>query len=135
MCRFFFYSFLLVTASSCRTVHTASSTALLLDTRWVIEQIDGKAVAEDAPEAYITLQSGEAQTVSGNTGCNAISGTFRVADGGLTFSGVAMTRRACLNANIESEFTGVLSRTAAYRISGGKLILTDGKNDIAVFKK
>ncbi|MDR2361248.1 MAG: META domain-containing protein [Prevotellaceae bacterium] len=127
--RFIFFNILFLLAVACSTT---KNNALLFDVRWYVEQIDGVAVDPTGESAYIVLKSGDEHTVSGNTSCNPLSGKFTFVKDRLTFSGMAVTRRACFGENIEQAFLDVLARTTRYRITDSKLILADDANDLAI---
>ncbi|MDR0729343.1 MAG: META domain-containing protein [Prevotellaceae bacterium] len=132
MMRFIFLTILFLLAVACGTT---KHDALLFDVRWHVEQIDGAAVDSTGENAYIVWKSGDEHTVSGNTSCNPFSGKFMLDKDRLTFSDMAVTRRACFGENIEQAFLAILARTTRYRIADGKLILTDDANDIAVLHR
>jgi len=70
------------------------SAADLQHHRWILDSINGEALSLDegpVPE----LDFGEQMHVSGNTGCNQMSGTAELRDGRLSVPGMAVTRRLC----------------------------------------
>ena len=130
--RFIFLYALLFVAAACGVV---ASDALLFDAPWRLERLDGMAVDSTGARAFILLRSGDAPTVSGNTGCNALSGTFTLSKDRLTFSEMVTTRRGCFGEHVEPAFLDALNRVARYRIVEGQLIFTDGSVEVAVFRR
>ena len=63
--------------------------------------------------------------VSGNTGCNSLSGLFTSEKDKLSFGQLATTRMACPSDNIEPQFLDALSKTSKFSIYEGKLVLND----------
>lgn len=71
--------------------------------------------------------------VSGHTGCNQLTGTFKAETAGsLTFSPLATTRMTCAGAN-ENALLGLFKQVNSFRISGEQLILSKGELELAVF--
>ena len=64
-------------------------------------------------------------TVSGNTGCNTLSGPFTSEKDNLSFGNLAATRMACTGDNIEPRFLDALSKTSKFSIYDGKLVFDD----------
>lgn len=111
--------------------------APVTNTYWKLGRI-GTAVAT-APgaqqrEAHITLHL-DGQRLSGSGGCNAISGQYVVAGSTLTFTGVAATRKACLDGmEQEQALLNALGKTSGWRIKGDHLWLLDaGETSLAEF--
>lgn len=103
----------------------------LAGTRWVME-MDG------ALHATPTLEFREADRASGFTGCNQWFAEVDRADGGLHFSALGVTRRACEAAamEIELDFTDRLARTSAAQVQDGALTLTDANGEaLARFRR
>lgn len=81
-------------------------------------------VVEDV-EAGLTFN--EDGTVTGNSGCNGLGGTYTVEGDQVTFSEVVSTLMACDDPRMEQEdaFQQVLADTATFRIEGNTLTLTN----------
>lgn len=92
---------------------------------WTVEDLNRGGVIDNT---VMTLTFTEAGKVSGSTGCNNLSGSYTATGTHLTFSPLAMTRRACLAPalnNQETKFTGALQGEMAWRITAdGALELT-----------
>ncbi|MCC7486635.1 MAG: META domain-containing protein [Burkholderiales bacterium] len=66
--------------------------------------------------------------MTGFSGCNTLSGAYRLEGDSLAFGPLAMTRKACLRGEagrIEAAFGRALGETAAWRITAGTLELRD----------
>ncbi|EXJ13467.1 META domain-containing protein [Imhoffiella purpurea] len=91
---------------------------------------DGFAeVPADTKPAYFRFASGQ---VSGDTGCNRISGAYRASGETLAFdSGLATTRKACPKPLMiqERSLLFALGLVAAYRIEGDRLLMLDAEGD------
>ena len=82
--------------------------------RWVLESINGEALVADATNGKIPdLDFGEQMHVSGNTGCNRISGRASLHDEYIQFGQLISTLMSCSPAQNELERTvqEFLSRT------------------------
>jgi heat shock protein HslJ len=97
----------------------------LAGTRWVME-MDG------AIHATPTLEFREANRASGFTGCNQWFAQIDRAGGGLQFSAIGVTRRACEPPamEIELDFTERLARTNAVQVEENALTLIDANGEI-----
>lgn len=99
----------------------------LLGTRWEADTVYEADAASSMPagvRAHMIFE--EAGRVSGSTGCNSFSARFEVRGSEITFSGLAVTRKACgPNADqVERAVLGVLEGEVAYRIEAAALTLT-----------
>jgi heat shock protein HslJ len=84
----------------------------------------------DDAEAGLTFN--EDGTVTGNSGCNGLGGTYTVEGDQVTFSEVVSTLMACDDPRMAQEdaVQQVLTDTATYKIEGNKLTLTN--NDMVL---
>ena len=96
--------------------------------RWILESINGEpVVADDFDDTVPELDFGEQMHVSGNTGCNRVSGTAELRDEFFQIPMLAGTRRLCSPARNELELTmqNVLGQESIISIDTDKnLILT-----------
>ncbi|MEJ8821777.1 META domain-containing protein [Variovorax humicola] len=102
-------------------------------TPWRLVQLDGQQVMAGAePAATPRIQfDGKSQRVSGTSGCNNLSGGYRITGKALRIGPLASTRKACIDASrnaLETRFLAVLDTTAGYTVSGGQLTLLDGRS-------
>ena len=92
---------------------------------WTVEDLNRGGVIDNT---VLTLNFTENGRVTGSTGCNSLSGSYTATGTTLTFSPLAMTRRACvapaLNAQ-EAKFSKTLQGEMAWRLTAdGALELT-----------
>lgn len=69
-----------------------ASAPTLAGSAWAIEEIEGQPVLDKNATALRFDPDGR---VSGNTGCNSVTGSATIAADKVTFSTLATTRRAC----------------------------------------
>ena len=104
--------------------------APLAGTEWMIEGIGGTAVVAGSEP---TLSFDAEGRISGTTGCNRYFGGYEQAGDALTFSGVGMTKMACMADGVmeqEAAFGAIFTDTASFTLDGlGNLVLT-GANGI-----
>ena len=125
-------SFVLLTliyfvAGSCSsTKDTQKAASQLSQNNWLLFSIRSQEVTipEGAKIPQLTFDT-QNMRVSGNGGCNTISGSFKVNKQNLSFGPIASTRMACPGSDVEPKFLDALSRTAKYSMYNGKLVLND----------
>lgn len=95
--------------------------ASLVGTRWVGE---ARAGMDGAAIPRLEFISGGRMT--GFTGCNMLSGTWRMEGGEVRFGGIATTKRMCLGAEGEAEkrLLAVLGDDTRVRREGARLVLS-----------
>lgn len=94
-------------------------------TRWVLESlIDGQAVSS-VPQGVEAFLQFEGDRVTGNAGCNQMSGKAVQSPDSITFSNVVTTKMACVGdrGSVEGVVLGVLDGKVAMRIDGDLLEL------------
>ncbi|MFN7056721.1 META domain-containing protein [Hyphomonas sp.] len=103
----------------------------LAGTEWLVEAMGGVAVITGSePRIKFT---GDGQ-INGTTGCNRFFGQYEQAGGALTFSGIGMTRMACMAPGVmeqETTFAGILSGAARLEADALGAITIRGENGIA----
>jgi len=107
----------------------------LSGTRWSLISIGGSPVL--ASES--TSMQFEKGRLAGSDGCNRYSTGYAVSEGKLKIGpNIAATRMACAREIMEeaTTFTGILVRTAGYRVEGDRLTLleSDGR-PLAMLRK
>ena len=124
----------LISASAVTVIFALSAFAQGADLgakHWQLIYLNGKAVGDT--KAYIEIDP-SAGRFNGNTGCNRMFGSVKVDGPSVAFSGVGMTRMACVDSNImklETDFTKSLQNATRYRISDNELsIYADDKRII-----
>ena len=103
--------------------HAAGAPALV-GTQWVL---DVSALGVDdagSVNSWIELAGGR---VSGNDGCNAFSGSYRLDGSKLTFGPLAGTQMACGGPadEVSRKVTAALARVRSYEVAGDALRLED----------
>ena len=91
--------------------------------RWILESINGEpVVADDFDDTVPELDFGEQMHVSGNTGCNRVSGTAELRGEYFQIPVLAGTRRLCSPARNEMELTmqNVLAQESVIFIDADK---------------
>lgn len=79
--------------------------------------------------ATIELNNG---TITGNGGCNSLSGTYTADANTIAFGVLTMTEIGCPGAlELETTFVGLLTRADSYSIENGVLILRAGTEELA----
>jgi heat shock protein HslJ len=106
----------------------AESDRTLVGPRWVVETVGDGDMAfsiAGASEAYLSFAA--SGRVSGNTGCNELTGSYAADPGTIIFGRLAMPLKACsgvggvFDHNVTVLFEG---RPIAYRIDADQLTLT-----------
>lgn len=95
--------------------------ASLVGTRWV-----GEAGAGVDGAALPRLEFVSGGRMTGFTGCNMLSGTWRMEGGEVRFGGIATTKRMCLGPEGEAEkrLLAALGDGTRVRREGSRLVLT-----------
>ncbi|MGQ3028632.1 MAG: META domain-containing protein [Ferrovibrionaceae bacterium] len=115
----------------------AASEPTLEGRDWTAIQLNGKPIRlienQSPPSLTFDATSGR---VTGSTGCNSLSGSYRVQGDTITIEKVATTRRACMNGmDTEQPFLAALNQARQWKIAGGLLTLSDGAGQaLAVLK-
>ncbi|CBV41535.1 META domain-containing protein [Halomonas elongata] len=107
-------------------------TETLEDSYWRLVELKGESVeaSQGQREAHLVLHS-EANRVAGATGCNQLSGSYRLEGDRLSFGPLATTRMACMNgADVESRFLAALEDTTSYRVLADRLELYDDEGKL-----
>lgn len=113
----------------CRVLarHPAGGAAVPLEgTAWQLDQISGPNHAStNGLTRPVTLRF-ESGRISGYSGCNNFSGSYRLEDGRVTVGPVASTQMACPEpgASVERAFHQALAGTLQYSIDGDALTLS-----------
>jgi len=114
-----------------------SSTAELENTYWKLMTLNGKLAETPtgAREIHFVLNHASLR-LSGFSGCNGISGVYRLEEDKITFTSMAGTLMACATGlGIEREIHDMFPRVTGWKISGETLQLTDSSGEqIATFE-
>lgn len=101
------------------------ATARLLDTHWVLTQLNGAPVtlAPNQREPSLVLHTAQ-QRVAGFSGCNRLAGQYTLKDAQLSFGNMAGTMMACTEGGaLEQQFLEALPKVVSYTITGAHLEL------------
>ncbi len=136
---------LAVLAAACGTASTESTTTAPaatsttgapapaeLNGTWILVSVTLNtrmiSVAEEFG-ANIELSNG---TITGNGGCNSLSGTYTADANTIAVGALTMTEIGCPGAlELETTFVGLLTRADSYSIENGVLILRAGTEELA----
>ena len=114
-----------------------SPTAELENTYWKLMTLDEKPVETPAGAREIHFVLNHASLrLSGFSGCNGITGTYRLDGDKISFTGIAATLMACTNGmEIERQIHEMFPRVTGWKISGETLQLTDANGTpVATFE-
>lgn len=106
----------------------------LAGTAWLVDAMGGTGVVAGSEPTIAFSEDGR---ISGSTGCNSFFGSYQQAGDRLTFSGLGMTKMACMADGVmgqEMTFASILSGEASLTIDGlGNLSLSgaDGVGFVA----
>lgn len=128
----------LITAG-CSNSKKSTNTAViniedLYQIEWKLSELQGATVPANS-KASLGFTAGEPVKVSGNTGCNRMTGTVELSKTGtIQFSPLATTRMACIDNGIvelENNFLAVLANSNSWRLNNNELILSNGNTVLA----
>ncbi|MDB5271672.1 MAG: hypothetical protein JWO58_39 [Chitinophagaceae bacterium] len=101
----------------------------LINSRWVLLEINGKAVH---PKSEVFIHFVDETAVNGFGGCNTFKGKYTTDGADIKIGPLMSTKMACEDLSIESQFTDVLQRTESYKADEKYLYL---KNEDGVLAK
>lgn len=108
----------------------------LLDTDWVLMEMDGKAPPATAADRHPELRLDSASArAEGSGGCNRFAADFKqTAGAALSFGAPAASKMGCTPAinQLERDFFGALQTVAAQRIEGDRLQLLDAQGRVVL---
>ena len=115
---------------------TPSNQATALNDIWALEEIEGVAVTakdfgREIPVLEFHMVDGK---MMGNSGCNRISGTYRVDGNTISFGPMISTKMACPGDG-EQRFLTALDKAKTFKIEKLKLYLLEGDTEVLQFKK
>lgn len=118
--------------SACAAEATEEPSASLTGTWTLSSYGPADATTPAVPDTEAGLTFNEDGTVTGNSGCNGLGGTYTVGDDQITFSEIVSTLMACDDPRMAQEdvVQQVLAGTATFKIEGDTLTLTN--NDVAL---
>lgn len=104
----------------------------LVNTYWKLTHLSDApiTVVERQREAHFVLHTDD-QRVMGSTGCNRMTGRYRLEGDSLSFEQLASTRMACADGmQTEQAFQNALGRVAEWRVQGQRLTLLDAAGEV-----
>lgn len=107
--------------------YTSIEPAALTGGTWRLFRIAGEPVTRppDARQATLRFQEPDG-TVTGSTGCNNLSGSYKRANASFTFGPAATTKMFCPDAaELETAVLSAMTRTSSHRTIGNVLELRD----------
>ncbi|MDQ3687265.1 MAG: YbaY family lipoprotein [Acidobacteriota bacterium] len=105
--------------------------------RWTLTRMGERLFRSDEPYLEFNVKQGR---FSGSTGCNRISGGYRVGFGAggddLNFTPVAVTRRACPGeqAQVEASFLKALEMSKRFQVQGDVVRLYAADSPVLIFR-
>jgi len=92
---------------------------------WKLVKLNGKPIEAASREPFIRFTT-EDNRVNGNSSCNMFNGKYELLEGNrIKFSPFAMTKMACMENNLESEFIQIIGKTVSYSLTSNELIFQD----------
>ena len=109
----------------------------LVEKKWKLFELAGVAISQknsqSAVEAFITF-SIKGNQVNGNSGCNYFVGTYKTGpENRLHFSGMASTRKMCLDMSIEDQMNLLFKNVDSYTLQNDTLNLDKSGVSLARF--
>lgn len=113
------------------------ATAPLENTEWKLLVLGGRParVLENAAVPQLQLTSAQ-RRLSGNTGCNTMGGSYVLAGDSLRFGTITVTRRACVDEEMnrqEGIFLEALDATRTWKAAGDTLTFLGEPGELARF--
>ncbi len=120
-------------------VESAPASAGLEDADWILTWLGEQRLTITAGRPAPTLVlSGTDQRVSAKSGCNELSGAYKLDGATLQFSSVATTSRECTDPVLkqrESQLLRVLNEARGWKVSKNTLTLTGPRGQLARFER
>jgi len=140
-----FFIFGMSACKSKETVKSEANSSLIatatdkgvVEKKWKLTEINGVALSTMTPqpavEAFIFFQA-NGDRVNGCSGCNNFTGTYKMGPGSaLHFSGVASTRKMCIDMTVEDQMNKIFQAIDSYTFQDGTLNLKQGETVLARF--
>lgn len=105
-------------------------------TTWQLVEIRyGGKTFPAAADASLRLDA-DSGKATGNTGCNRVASHYELRDATVRFSGVAASRRLCVDAAVmeqERRFLAMLGSASGWSMEHGRFVLNAGGENVLVF--
>jgi heat shock protein HslJ len=100
--------------------------------QWTLSELNG--VAQPNSKANLAFSPGQVSRVTGSTSCNRLNGTFElIGDHMIKFGPAAVTKMACMDANVEAPFLKAINEATHWSIAGKEMRLYNGTMLLAKF--
>lgn len=105
----------------------------LLKAKWALQSLTGQSdvgsLFNNGKLPFLQFDT-DAMRVTGNSGCNNLSGAFKLLGGGkIDLGQMAMTKMACPG-NGEQVFMNALNQVTDFKVSSNVLSLLNGKDEL-----
>ena len=119
------FAALLLFATACRG-STSPAAPQGIAGEWTLTELGGQPAPNGYDNRPASLRFENDGAVSGFTGCNRVTGTYRITGESLRFGGTATTRMACPDGmELDRRVTWVVENTMRFSIAGTDLTLFD----------
>lgn len=112
---------------------TDRNLAMLQNKTWVVTHVNKVKYKADPQSSDIPTLTFENDRLSGTDGCNRLMGGYAVKGTQITFSELAKTQRACLNAtDLPDRFSNALNQVTNYKVTDHELKLMDNHKNVVL---
>lgn len=128
------FSMVLAMFTGCKTMQSDVSKEGLTASKWELSAIMGETPkSEDYPGGIPNAAFTADNRIAGKNGCNQFSGPYTLDNnGGLTFGTMMSTKMFCEGSG-EGQFMSTMGKVTSAKITDGKLVLLNGKEELMVF--
>lgn len=123
-----------LTANKCADKPGATSTAGLMDTKWVFQTINGQRLdlPDGAETPWLKLSGDQLQ---GFGGCNALMGGYTLSGDKLSFTNIGSTKKYCEGIQpTENAVKEVLGKVDSFKLGDGTVKLMGAGNEVAMLR-
>lgn len=113
---------------------TNSTSNALTSTAWRLVKFDGKVIDSSTFARTPEVRFWVGSKVTGNDGCNLITGTYSVQGDRILFGNIAGTKMACMNTNYEN-YNKFLNRTDKFKVVKNSLYFYEGTRELMSYTK
>lgn len=117
-------------------LETANDNSLKLDGSWTVSRLNGAPLNKMVSIPTMVVELGN-KRISGNTGCNNYSvGLKNINNKAIDIGVPAMTRKACINENVETQFADAFGKVTSYEVDDASITFFDKDgNEVLAFMK
>jgi heat shock protein HslJ len=127
----------LLTSSCSSSKNSLGSMMQVLNAKWALQSIAGQTGLGDLFGGQMPFLQFDTQAsrVSGNNGCNSLTGPLKIEEGNkISFANMASTRKACPGQG-ESVFMNALNTVTNFKVDNGVLKLLNQGEEVMSFIK